>query len=84
MLLVSGLPGQCLCYEFAADVLPTFIVFCMLLNKVQFVQDSAQLSISTLSVSRATICEILAIRILRERYSAPITRYSPSSFSSLT
>ncbi|WVF65343.1 hypothetical protein IAT40_000069 [Kwoniella sp. CBS 6097] len=40
-------------------------VFCLLLNKVQFTRDSAQLSISTLSVSRATLCEILAIRVLR-------------------
>ncbi|WWD21218.1 hypothetical protein CI109_105702 [Kwoniella shandongensis] len=40
-------------------------VFCLLLNKVQFTQDSAQLSISTLSISRATLCEILAIRVLR-------------------
>ncbi|WVQ93018.1 hypothetical protein IAU59_000081 [Kwoniella sp. CBS 9459] len=40
-------------------------VFCLLLNKVQFTRDSAQLSISTLSTSRATLCEILAIRVLR-------------------
>ncbi|OCF32424.1 hypothetical protein I316_05850 [Kwoniella heveanensis BCC8398] len=32
---------------------------------VQFTRDSAQLSISTLSISRATLCEILAIRVLR-------------------
>ncbi|ORY33033.1 hypothetical protein BCR39DRAFT_520833 [Naematelia encephala] len=41
------------------------IVFCLLLNRVQFTRDSTQLSISTLSVSRATLCEILAIRVLR-------------------
>ena len=41
------------------------IIFCLLLNKVQFVHDSAQLSINTLSISRATLCEILAIRVLR-------------------
>lgn len=40
-------------------------VFCLLLNKVQFVRDSSQLSINTLSQSRATLCEILAIRVLR-------------------
>ncbi|KAL7421096.1 hypothetical protein Q5752_003980 [Cryptotrichosporon argae] len=41
-------------------------VFCLLLNKVQFVRDSQQLSISTISLARATLCEILAIRVLRE------------------
>ncbi|EIW66012.1 hypothetical protein TREMEDRAFT_74835 [Tremella mesenterica DSM 1558] len=41
------------------------IVFCLLLNKVQFEHDSTQLSIATLSLSRATLCEILAIRVLR-------------------
>lgn len=29
-------------------------------------RDSTQLSINTLSVARATLCEILAIRVLRE------------------
>lgn len=32
-------------------------------------RDSQQLSISTLSLSRATLCEILAIRVLRELWS---------------
>lgn len=41
------------------------IVFCLLLNKIQFEKDSQQLSVSTLSLSRATLCEILAIRVLR-------------------
>ncbi|KAK4684377.1 hypothetical protein P7C73_g5800, partial [Tremellales sp. Uapishka_1] len=41
------------------------VIFCLLLNKVQFMRDSQQLSISTLSLSRATLCEILAIRVLR-------------------
>ncbi|WVR08864.1 hypothetical protein IAU60_005923 [Kwoniella sp. DSM 27419] len=41
------------------------IVFCLLLNKIQFTRDSTQLSISTLSHSRATLCEILAVRVLR-------------------
>lgn len=40
-------------------------VFCLLLNKVQFTTDSHQLSIATLSESRATLCEILATRVLR-------------------
>ncbi|WVN87843.1 uncharacterized protein L203_103038 [Cryptococcus depauperatus CBS 7841] len=40
-------------------------VFCLLLNKVQFTTDSAQLSIATLSLTRATLCEILASRVLR-------------------
>ena len=42
-------------------------VFCLLLNKIQFEKDSQQLSVSTLSLSRATLCEILAIRVLREQ-----------------
>ncbi|ODN80904.1 hypothetical protein L202_03030 [Cryptococcus amylolentus CBS 6039] len=40
-------------------------VFCLLLNKIQFTQDSNQLSIATLSLTRATLCEILASRVLR-------------------
>lgn len=40
-------------------------VFCLLLNKVQFVTDSHQISIATLSASRAKLCEILAVRVLR-------------------
>lgn len=32
---------------------------------MQFARDSTQLSISTLSLSRASLCEILAIRVLR-------------------
>lgn len=40
-------------------------VFCLLLNKVQFMSDSHKLSITTLSDSRACLCEILAIRVLR-------------------
>lgn len=42
------------------------LVFCLLLNKVEFARDSQQLSISTLSLTRSTLCEILAIRVLRE------------------
>lgn len=41
------------------------IVFCLLLNKVQFSRESTQLSIATLSLTRATLCEILASRVLR-------------------
>ncbi|OWZ75703.1 hypothetical protein C365_06273 [Cryptococcus neoformans Bt85] len=41
------------------------IVFCLLLNKVQFSKESTQLSIATLSLTRATLCEILASRVLR-------------------
>ncbi|WOO84870.1 Calcium channel YVC1 [Vanrija pseudolonga] len=41
------------------------VIFCLLLNKVQFTTDSHQLSIATLSESRATLCEILATRVLR-------------------
>jgi hypothetical protein len=37
-----------------------------LLNKVEFARDSQQLSISTLSLTRSTLCEILAIRVLRK------------------
>lgn len=40
-------------------------MFCLLLNRVQFISDSAKLSIATLSESRATLCEIIAIRVLR-------------------
>ena len=36
------------------------------MNKVEFARDSQQLSISTLSLTRSTLCEILAIRVLRK------------------
>jgi hypothetical protein len=68
------MPGPLSCefqgYHFSPEAPLTSIVlspvFCLLLNKVQFVRDSTQLSISTLSLSRATLCEILAVRVLRE------------------
>ncbi|GHJ86400.1 hypothetical protein NliqN6_2802 [Naganishia liquefaciens] len=41
------------------------IIFCLLLNRVQFLKDASQLSINTLSLSRANLCEMLAIRVLR-------------------
>ncbi|KAF7430867.1 hypothetical protein PC9H_006581 [Pleurotus ostreatus] len=41
------------------------VVFCFLLNRVHFVRDR-NLATATLSKSRATLCEILAIRIMRE------------------
>lgn len=40
------------------------IVFCFLLNRVHFSRDKS-ISTITLSQSRATLCEILAIRALR-------------------
>lgn len=42
------------------------IIFCLMVNRLRFIKDSNQLSISTLSQSRAMLCEILAIRVLRE------------------
>ncbi|KLT45208.1 hypothetical protein CC85DRAFT_299674 [Cutaneotrichosporon oleaginosum] len=53
-----------LCDKYLALRNPS-VVFCLLLNKVQFVTDSHQISIATLSVSRAKLCEILAVRVLR-------------------
>ncbi|KAF5350239.1 hypothetical protein D9758_007832 [Tetrapyrgos nigripes] len=41
------------------------IVFCFLLNRIQFLNDDNVLSAS-ISQSRAELCEILAIRVLRE------------------
>ncbi|BEJ16219.1 hypothetical protein CspHIS471_0508240 [Cutaneotrichosporon sp. HIS471] len=41
------------------------VVFCLLLNKVQFMTDSNQITIATLSIARAKLCEILAVRVLR-------------------
>ncbi|KAJ7577063.1 hypothetical protein C8J56DRAFT_870326 [Mycena floridula] len=41
------------------------IVFCLLLNRVYFNRDKS-IATSSLSKSRATLCEILAIRIFRE------------------
>ncbi len=41
------------------------IVFCLLLNRVHFIRDD-NLATSSLSRSRAHLCEILAIRCLRE------------------
>lgn len=50
-------------------------VFCLMVNRLQFLKDSHQLSISTLSLSRANLCEILAIRVLRES-----VRAGPATF----
>ncbi|KAA1475470.1 hypothetical protein DENSPDRAFT_426990 [Dentipellis sp. KUC8613] len=41
------------------------VVFCLLLNRVHFVRDRS-LTTSSLSATRASLCEILAIRALRE------------------
>jgi hypothetical protein len=41
------------------------IVFCLLLNRVHFIRDD-NLTTSALSSTRAHLCEILAIRCLRE------------------
>ena len=41
------------------------VVFCLLLNRVHFLRDQ-NLVTSPLSRTRATLCEILAIRTLRE------------------
>lgn len=41
------------------------IVFCLLLNRVYFVRDQGLTTVS-LSRTRATLCEILAIRCMRE------------------
>jgi hypothetical protein len=41
------------------------IVFCLLLNRVHFIRDD-NLTTSALSCTRAHLCEILAIRCLRE------------------
>ncbi|KAH9983891.1 hypothetical protein BJV74DRAFT_946355 [Russula compacta] len=41
------------------------VVFCLLLNRVHFIRDD-NLTTSTLSCTRAHLCEILAIRCLRE------------------
>ena len=41
------------------------IVFCLLLNRVHFIRDD-NLTTSSLSHTRAHLCEILAIRCLRE------------------
>ncbi|CDZ97105.1 hypothetical protein [Phaffia rhodozyma] len=41
-------------------------VFCLMINRVQFIRlASTSLSLSVLSQSRATLCELLAIRLLR-------------------
>jgi hypothetical protein len=42
-------------------------------------RDSTQLSINTLSVARATLCEILAIRVLRELNASLPWRWSERS-----
>ena len=44
------------------------IVFCFLLNRVHFLSDQSFTG-GPLSRSRAALCEIIAIRILRENYS---------------
>ncbi|KAJ6518806.1 receptor-activated Ca2+-permeable cation channel [Mycena sanguinolenta] len=41
------------------------IVFCLLLNRVHFIRDE-NISTASVSQSRATLCEILAIRTLRD------------------
>ena len=41
------------------------IVFCLLLNRVHFLRDKS-ITTSTLSRSRAALCEILAIKTLRD------------------
>ncbi|TFY58233.1 hypothetical protein EVG20_g8233 [Dentipellis fragilis] len=41
------------------------VVFCLLLNRVHFIRDRS-LTTSSLSATRASLCEILAIRALRE------------------
>lgn len=42
------------------------LVFCLMINRVQFIRlASTSLSLSVLSQSRATLCELLAIRLLR-------------------
>jgi hypothetical protein len=57
-------------------------VFCLLVNRVQFIKDSSQLAIATLSLSRAALCEILAIRVLRKPFFAAV-RSEGSKGSSL-
>lgn len=56
-------------------------VFCLLLNRVQFLKDSSQLSINTLSISRANLCEMLAIRVLRKP-PTPSVAFSAGIFDS--
>lgn len=42
------------------------VVFCFLLNRVYFIRDQKNLTTGPLSSSRAMLCEILAIRCLRD------------------
>ncbi|CAK5274026.1 unnamed protein product, partial [Mycena citricolor] len=41
------------------------VVFCLLLNRIHFIRDD-NIVTSAVSASRATLCEILAIRVLRD------------------
>lgn len=42
------------------------VVFCFLLNRVYFIRDQKSLTTGPLSYTRAMLCEILAIRCLRD------------------
>lgn len=46
------------------------VVFCFLLNRVYFIRDQKNLTTGPLSSSRAMLCEILAIRCLRNNGSS--------------
>lgn len=46
------------------------VVFCFLLNRVNFIRDQKNLTTGPLSSSRAMLCEILAIRCLRDNGSS--------------
>lgn len=46
------------------------VVFCFLLNRVYFIRDEKNLTTGPLSYSRAMLCEILAIRCLRDNGSS--------------
>ncbi|KAG1808712.1 uncharacterized protein BJ212DRAFT_1484952 [Suillus subaureus] len=46
------------------------VVFCFLLNRVHFIRDQKNLTTGPLSCSRAMLCEILAIRCLRDNGSS--------------
>ncbi|KAG1860718.1 hypothetical protein DFJ58DRAFT_778640 [Suillus subalutaceus] len=46
------------------------VVFCFLLNRVYFIRDQKNLTTGPLSSSRAMLCEILAIRCLRDNGSS--------------
>lgn len=46
------------------------VVFCFLLNRVYFIRDQKNLTTGPLSCSRAMLCEVLAIRCLRDNGSS--------------